>query len=31
MEASNKAKKLWEALKITGEALGKTGDYDKGH
>ncbi len=31
MEASNIAKKLWEASKITGEALGRSGGGNKGH
>ena len=29
MEASNMGKKLWEASKITGEALGKAGDRNQ--
>ena len=31
MEASNIAKKLWEASKITGGDLRKSGNRNKGH
>lgn len=30
MEVSNKVKKLWEALKITAEALGTAGEHQPG-
>lgn len=31
MEASNMGKKLWEASKITGEALRRSGDRNQEH
>lgn len=31
MEASNLAKKLWEASKITGEVLWKSGEWNRRH